>query len=384
MMRYRLISSLLCSVTLLAGCGIADRSSVRLPELNTMSAQVKLSAHDAKEVARRALKHYFYLHNERQEASDGEKDAIGLRILASNGAGLRDIRALALQYPGPDSSEVLDISITALEQYDLLMQRYRTLHEPSAKRQLIAQLEYLTARALQRIANLTQGSKWEDPDQALKKRLDLLRREYENGTFNWKEYNEARVNAILHAHGANVDLRLRSMEDIFEEGGIVWNDYNRYRVEIVSQAYNAPVTQRLELLGKIYRDGGMSWVSYNQTRVRIIVNAHGESVDTRLKLLEQVFEDGGISWPEYNQARVDLIRQAYGSGLQHRLDLLGQVFQEGGINWQVYNQTRVEMIMYTRSEPLELRLQLLERVYQEGGISYADYQRYRKELISQG
>lgn len=309
-------------------------------------------------------------------ADAGQQQRI-LKLLATvRSAQLKALRS------APVNGKVLGVSVPALMEYDAFVESHRAAATETARAAIGQRAEMSLRHA---IGAITQASKdpWTDPDQDLQQRLDLLKREYQNGTFGWRDYNDARVQAIVRAYGAGLELRMTSLQIVYQEAGISWQDYNKHRMAVLTYSYGTPLQIRLEWLAKIQREGGISWVDFNASRVRMILGAHDEAIDTRLAYLEEVYRDGGISWQAYNQHRVDLIATAFGDPVEKRIQLLRRVYEEGGTSWQNFNQTRVQMILDSRYEALELRLRLLEQVYQDGGISFAAYQQYRKQLISQ-
>lgn len=358
-MRYRSLAVALCSLGLLAGCGLGGASMLPLAGKPAPSQQVA------------AMVAYAPVGKD-----DAQRRAIADRVDMLRLAVLDALRAR------PVKAGTLHIAASALEAFDSLAAKFRIATDPAERIRIAESADLLTQRALQDLRQA--GDPWGDPDAALRQRLETLRREYERGTFGWKEYNEARVAAILKAYGASAALRLDELEEVYRDGGLDWQTYNKHRKEILATSYGTPLATRLELLERIYRDGGMPFREYNETRVRLIMTAYGEPIDDRLAYLEDVYRDGGLDWRSYNQARLDLIAKAYDQRLAKRLDLLETVYREGGMTFNAYNETRVSMIMDARHEPLQTRLDLLEKVYDEGGLTWAAYQQYRKQLLAEG
>lgn len=354
-MRFRNLAVVFCSLGLLAGCGAGNPSIVSNSPKQQVAATAAYTA---------------------AGTTDEQQRAIAGRVSALRTATVAALKA------APVKSGTLGVTIPALDAYDALVAQIRTTADPSAKAQLAARADQLTKAAVTDLAQAKDP--WGDPDQELKTRLATLKREYEHGTFGWREYNEARVTAILRAYGASSELRLDELEDVYRDGGLQFREYNTYRLDILANSYGTALGKRLELLERIYRDGGVQFREYNDTRVRMIMQAYGEPIDNRLAFLEDVYRDGGLTWQTYNQARLDLIAKAYDQRLVKRLDLLEVVYREGGMTFKVYNETRVAMIMDARYEPLQTRLDLLEAAYNDGGLTWASYQQYRKQLLAEG
>ncbi|MBM3275930.1 MAG: hypothetical protein FJZ00_12315, partial [Candidatus Sericytochromatia bacterium] len=125
-------------------------------------------------------------------------------------------------------------------------------------------------------AGTATAKNWPDPDTELRDRLALLKREYDKGTYGWRDYNDARISAILRAWGAGTRLRLSSLAAVYEDGGVAWATYNKHRMDVLTQAYGDPLADRLAMLAEIYQDGGITWTTYNQTRIGMIEKAYGE------------------------------------------------------------------------------------------------------------